>query len=220
MKIEISEIIRQACPELALGIIECHTINTHTSEFLWNEMNHEISNIKANFTIEQINQRKEISETRKTYKKLGKDPNRYRPSAEALCRRIVRGIPIYSVNTLVDIINIVSVRSGFSIGAFDIEKIKGDLILDKGNSYDEFEAIGRGILNIEGLPVYRDETGGIGTPTSDCERTKISADTTRLLVIINAFGGVEGLDNCIEHCANLLYKYTEVSDLKIRIINE
>lgn len=218
MEIRISDLIRQTCPALALGIIECYTINSPTSDYLWNEMNIEVSGIKADFTIEQINQRKEISETRKAYKKLGKDPNRYRPSAEALCRRIVRGIPIYSVNTLVDIINIVSVRSGFSIGAFDMEKIKGDLILDAGRSHDEFEAIGRGILNIEGLPVYRDETGGIGTPTSDCERTKISADTSQVLVIINAFGGLEGLDKCIDHCTYLLNKYTVVTDLKARII--
>ncbi|MBK7096667.1 MAG: hypothetical protein IPH57_16970 [Saprospiraceae bacterium] len=215
MEITISEIIRDACPALALGIIECKTINSLTTESLWDEMNIEVSRIKADFTIEHINQGIAIRETRNAYKKLGKDPNRYRPSAEALCRRIVRGIPIYRVNTLVDIINLVSIRSGFSIGAFDMHKINGDLILDVGRRDDEFEAIGRGIMNIEGLPVYRDETGGIGTPTSDCDRTKITLETTHMVIIINAYSGKKGLVETLDHCVGLLKKYASADNILI-----
>jgi hypothetical protein len=109
--------------------------------------------------LEDINKRIAIAATRRVYKALGKDPNRYRPSAEALCRRIVRDIPVYRVSLLVDIINLVSIRSGFSIGGFDLTKIQGDLRLGVGTAEDEFEAIGRGLLNIEGLPVYRDAVG-------------------------------------------------------------
>jgi DNA/RNA-binding domain of Phe-tRNA-synthetase-like protein len=148
---------------------------------------------------------------------LGKDPNRYRPSSEALCRRIVRGIPIYRLNTLVDIINIVSISSGFSIGAFDHDKIQGQVILDIGRSEDQFEAIGRGLLNIEGLPVFRDEISGIGTPTSDCERTKITMDTNDILIIINAYSGTEGLTQCIDYCKYLLIKYSLAQNIVSRI---
>ena len=63
------------------------------------------------------------------YKRLGKDPNRYRPSAEALRRRILRGLPLYKIDTLVDIVNLVSIRSGYSIGGFDADKIVGGLEL-------------------------------------------------------------------------------------------
>lgn len=86
-------------------------------------MDIEASRIKSLYAIEEINKRPEIAATRNIYKSLGKDPNRYRPSAEALCRRIVRDIPVYKVSTLVDIINLVSIRNGFSIGGFDIDKI-------------------------------------------------------------------------------------------------
>lgn len=215
MKITISHRIREACPELSLAIIDCIVHNSQTTPALWNEMEVEIQRLSASFSLEEINKRPEITATRKAYKAFGKDPNRYRPSAEALCRRIARGIPIYQVNSLVDIINLVSIRSGYSIGGFDFDKIKGDIELGVGTNEDVFDAIGRGLLNVEGLPLYRDEVGGIGTPTSDNERTKISDDTTHLLLIINDFLGKEGLQKAIEHAINLLKEHAGLQEYKI-----
>ncbi len=212
MKIEVSTKIREACPQLALAVITCEVTNSATSDDFWNEMEAEIGHFKSSFLLEQINKRPEIASTRKIYKTLGKDPNRYRPSAEALCRRIVRDIPIYRVSTLVDIINLVSIRSGFSIGGFDMDKIQGDIELGVGTSNDEFEAIGRGLLNVEGLPLYRDSAGGIGTPTSDNERTKISINTTRLFLIINGFSGKPGLQEAVKHSIELLGKYAKLKE--------
>ena len=182
-------------------------------------MEAEIQLFSATHTLEDINRRSEIKATRQVYKKLGKDPNRYRPSAEALCRRIVRNIPVYKVSTLVDIINLVSIRSGFSIGGFDSNKIKGDIELGVGSDKDEFEAIGRGALNVVGLPLYRDETGGIGTPTSDHERTKISPNTTKLLMIINGYSGNEGLKEAVNHAIQLLRKYAGLKEYEVEVVD-
>jgi len=210
MKITISQTIKEAFPELTLAIITCEVVNTSTSEGLWSEIEAEVLKVSSTFTLQEINKRPQIEATRKAYKVLGKDPNRYRPSAEALCRRIVRSIPIYKVSSLVDIINLVSIRSGFSIGGFDIDKIQGDIELRVGTNQDVFEAIGRGLLNVEGLPLYRDKIGGIGTPTSDNERTKISEDTTNLLMILNGYSGKEGLQEAIHHAIQLLTDYAHL----------
>lgn len=89
---------------------------------------------------------------RQAYKRLGKDPNRYRPSSEALRRRILRELPLYKVDTLVDLINLVSIRSGYSIGGFDADKIAGgSLVLGVGREGEIYHGIGRGELNIAGL---------------------------------------------------------------------
>jgi len=219
MKIEVTEKIKAVCPQLELAILTAEVINSPTSDAFWTEMNEEIRQISTKFSIEEINKRPQILATRKVYKALGKDPNRYRPSAEALCRRIVRGIDIYRVSTLVDVINLVSIRSGISIGGFDMDKIEGKFIrLTVGSANDEFEAIGRGSLNVEGLPLYRDNIGGIGTPTSDNERTKISENTTRLLLIFNGYNGVEGLENAVNHALILLQKYAELQNAKLEYI--
>lgn len=219
MDIVISNRIREACPQLVLATITCEVKNAETSSEFWSEMEAEIQRIKLVYALEEINKRPEIAATRKIYKILGKDPNRYRPSAEALCRRILREIPIYKVSTLVDVINLVSIRSGFSIGGFDLEKIEGEEIrLEVGTADDEFEAIGRGLLNVEGLPLYKDKTGGIGTPTSDNERTKISADTTSLLMIINGYSGRSGLQDAVDFSIELLGKYAELANVKVHFI--
>ena len=219
MDIVISNKMREACPQLVLATIICEVKNSDTSSEFWSEMEAEIQRIKSVCALEEINKRPEIAATRKVYKILGKDPNRYRPSAEALCRRILREIPIYKVSTLVDVINLVSIRSGFSIGGFDLEKIEGEEIrLVVGTTDDEFEAIGRGPLNVEGLPLYKDKTGGIGTPTSDNERTKISADTTRPLMIINGYSGRSGLQDAVDFSIELLGKYAELANLKVHFI--
>ncbi|MFA5657277.1 MAG: hypothetical protein WDA37_11090, partial [Dysgonamonadaceae bacterium] len=87
-----------------------------------------------------------------------------------------------------------------------------------GQKDEKFEAIARGFLNIEGLPVYRDSVGGIGTPTSDEERTKIGLETKRLLMLMNAYSGKEGLEEAIEYAIQILKKYAGAEDIEVRII--
>ena len=215
MQVTISPEIKASCPEFTLALISCEVQNGPTTEAFWAEMEEEVARIKSTFQLDEINKRTAIAATRRVYKALGKDPNRYRPSAEALCRRIVRDIPVYRVSLLVDIINLVSIRSGFSIGGFDLTKIQGDLRLGVGTAEDEFEAIGRGLLNIEGLPVYRDTVGGIGTPTSDNERTKISDNTSQLLMIINGYSGKAGLQEAVDHTIELLSRHAALKAWKV-----
>jgi DNA/RNA-binding domain of Phe-tRNA-synthetase-like protein len=215
MKIVISEKVRRTWPKLRILIICCEVENSESNSGLWIEIEKESQQFRKTYSIEEINKRPEIDATRKAYKTFGKDPNRYRPSAEALCRRIVREIPIYRVNTLVDIINMVSIRSGFSIGGFDLDKIQGDVELGIGTKMDEFDAIGRGLLNVEGLPLYRDRVGGIGTPTSDNERTKICMETSQLLLIINGYSGEKGLSEAAIHAIELFQKYAKLKKYEI-----
>ena len=119
--------------------------------------------------------------------------------------------------TLVDLINLVSLRTGYSIGGFDADKIQGtDLCLGVGRADEPFEGIGRGTLNIEGLPVFRDAVGGIGTPTSDNERTKMDVGTRRILAIINGYDGDEQrLNEAVGMTQELLRKYAESDGGKV-----
>ena len=103
-------------------------------------------------------------------------------------RRVVRGLGLYDVSALVDSGNMLSLATGWSVGVFDRDKIAGDLIrLGVGREGEEYEGIGRGPLNIKGLPVLRDEIGGFGTPTSDHERTRTEQDTCHISVTLHVF---------------------------------
>ncbi len=210
LTIKVSEEIRRVCPDFAGAAIDAKVKNTPYNEGLWRAIDKFTIEYREKYTVDSIKSMPAIQATRQAYKRCGKDPSRYRPSSEALCRRILRGIPLYRIDTLVDLINLVSIRSGYSIGGFDADKIQGDtLILGIGKSGEPYEGIGRGELNIEGMPVYRDAVGGIGTPTSDNERTKIELGTTHLLAIINGYDGKGGLADAVEYMQSLLREYTD-----------
>ena len=215
IQIELSSEIKTACPELKVLAIACQVKNSPSDAALWQEIAAEEAAVKATCRIEEVNKWAPIKATRTAYKRLGKDPNRYRPSAEALRRRILRDLPLYRIDTLVDLINLVSIRSGYSIGGFDADKIEGDLTLGVGREGELYKGIGRGVLNIAGLPVYRDRVGGIGTPTSDEERTKISMETTSLLMIINGYSGSEGLSEAGEYAIDLLRRYASAENVRV-----
>ena len=214
--ITLSEEIKRLCPAFqGVAVMAQVTNSVHNAE-LWREINAFTRELRAGETAESIKQQPAIAATREAYKRCGKDPSRYRPSAEALRRRLMRGIALYQIDTLVDLINLVSLRTGYSIGGFDADKIQGtDLKLGVGRAEEPFEGIGRGVLNIEGLPVYRDAVGGIGTPTSDNERTKMDLDTQHILAIVNGYSGQEGLREAAEMIQELLKKYTSSDGGKI-----
>ncbi|WP_286642997.1 phenylalanine--tRNA ligase beta subunit-related protein, partial [Duncaniella freteri] len=164
MDIRIEDTIRQAAPGLLVVAIEADVTNGETSEELWALLNRAAADIRDITELPDINRRPGIRATRDAYKALGKEPNRYRPSAEALCRRVVKGMELYRINALVDLINLVSLLSGYSIGGFDADRIQGEVLsLGVGREGEPFETIGRGVLNIACMPVYRDSIGGIGT---------------------------------------------------------
>lgn len=218
MKVSISSLVSEACPGMQAGIIKASVINSETSDALWDELQTEAARIAATYATDTLSKRPAIAGTRQAYKTFGKDPARYRVSSEALCRRAIRGLDLYRINTLVDLINVVSMRSGYSIGGFDADRIEGDMTLGVGTADDVFYGIGRGQLNIEGMPVYRDNVGGVGTPTSDNERTKITMDTTHLLITINAYAPEMPLEECMQWTIELLNKYAQATDVESYII--
>ena len=205
------------CPEYRGAAVYAEVVNSPFSEGLWQEIDAFTRELRARDTADSIKQQPAIAATREAYRRLGKDPSRYRPSAEALRRRLLRGLELYRIDTLVDLINLVSLRTGYSIGGFDADKIQGtDLCLGVGQAGEPFEGIGRGPLNIEGLPVWRDAQGGIGTPTSDHERTKMDVGTRHILAIINGYDGDERrLREAAEMTQELLRKYAGSRDEEI-----
>lgn len=218
ISISISELIYETCPEYVSVQLECEVKNSEFNISLWHDIKSFTNDFMKNTKVRDINKFTPILATRNVYKKLGKDPNRYRPSAEALRRRILKGNELYKINTLVDAINLISLKTGYSVGGFDADLIQGDLELGVGQKDEKFEAIARGFLNIENLPVYRDSIGGIGTPTSDEERTKIGLDTNKLLMLLNAYSGKKNLDEAIEYANDVLKKYVEAKKIKVRVI--
>ncbi|MBT6006902.1 MAG: hypothetical protein HOG79_14380, partial [Prolixibacteraceae bacterium] len=130
--ITISLELKNKVPGLELSCIECDVQFQQKNEVLWSEIQQKIVEISANIKIEQISKISTISASRKAYKACGKDPARYRLSAEALLRRVIKRKELYQVNNVVDLLNLVSISTGFSIGGYDVEKINGDVVFGIG----------------------------------------------------------------------------------------
>lgn len=219
MKINIEDEIAQVAPDYKVIFVTADVRNQPTDDRLWNEIESFASSFKELHEMADINKRPGIAGTRETYKRLGKEPNRYRPSTEALCRRMVKGLGLYRSTALVDLINLLSVCCGHSIGGFDGDRIAGDtLSLGVGREDEPYEAIGRGQLNIACLPVFRDAVGGVGTPTSDNDRTKLSDDTRHLVMTINVYRPEMPDDEIIALTRRLLEDYAAAENITFETV--
>jgi DNA/RNA-binding domain of Phe-tRNA-synthetase-like protein len=148
-----------------------------------------------------------ILATRAAYKALGKDPARYRGSAEALLRRVIAGKGLPRINNVVDVINLVSVESRLPVGLYDLAQVRGDILFRAGRAGETYKGIGKYDLNLEALPVFCDAVGPHGSPTSDSERTMVTLETKRVIAIIISFGGADGLERWAERMSELLKQY-------------
>jgi len=121
-------------------------------------------------------------DARSLYKALGLDPTKTRPSNEALLRRVLKGEALYRVNTLVDALNLCSLRFQLPFGLYDLAQVRPPVVLRKGRPGESYEGIRKGPVNVEGRPTLADEGGAFGNPTSDSARTMITVQTTSTLV--------------------------------------
>lgn len=211
VKVIVSQEIENVCPGFVGACIDAQVVNFKFCQPLWDEIHELGEKFKQTLTTETLKEIPSIAATRRVYRACGKDPSRYRPASEALIRRMLKGKELYQIDTLVDLINVASIAYGYSIGGFDADKFVGDtLTLGVGREGEPYEGIGRGMINIAGLPVYRDAKGDVGTPTSDNERTKIDINTTHLVVLINGYDGNEQrVRENAEYIQELLKKYCQ-----------
>ncbi len=160
----------------------------------------------------------QIMETRKAYKALGKDPARYRPAAEALTRRLLQGKGLYHVNNVVEVNNLISIKSGISIGTYICDAIEGDVTFRRAGEGESYKGIGRGYLNLEGLPVFSDDLGPFGCPTSDSERTMIREGNQHVIMILICFGEEGALAASAQMAQDLLKVHCSAKNITVSFL--
>ena len=116
MKIIIDEKIIEKCKDVAIGTIEAEVVVKEDNEELWKSIDEKAKVIEEKIDVKEISKIKNIADSRVAYKVFGKDPSRYRLSSEALYRRIARGLGLYRINNVVDINNLISLQSAYSVG--------------------------------------------------------------------------------------------------------
>ncbi|MGN0135546.1 phenylalanine--tRNA ligase beta subunit-related protein [Anaerotignum sp.] len=217
INVKIDASLKERCPNAALGLLRCRVEVAPDSEEFLSMLNSKIAEL-SEVELSQANKREKIQSTRKAYKALGKDPNRYRSSAEAMCRRIAKERGLYYINNVVDINNYLSIKSGYSMGTYDLAHTTGEITWMRAPEGTAYRGIGKDVLNIEFLPVLFDEEGPFGNPTSDNDRTMITEETKDLLLVYYAFDGEADLPGLLEEAKELLEKYAEGKEFETKIL--
>ena len=216
--IKISEEIKDLCPNVALGLIQAKVKVEESSEALLKEIDDCCSALQNELKLEELTSQKAINDGREAYKSFGKSPSKYRLSSEALVRRILQGKGIYRVNNIVDINNLISIKSKFPVGSYDVSSIKGTVLLNRAHDGATYKGIGKSDLNIEHLPVLADNDGPFGSPTSDSERAMIGESSKEIVMCIYSFSGDADLEGYLSSAKELLEKYADGSDFETRIV--
>jgi DNA/RNA-binding domain of Phe-tRNA-synthetase-like protein len=212
MRVTIDPDLKAKCPRTALGCVTAHIDASQSSAELIAELRVCEEAVLKLPEPRAVLESPHILATRAGYKALGKDPARYRGSAEALLRRIIAGKGLPQINSVVDIINLVSVESRLPIGLYDLAHVQGDVVFRAGRAGETYKGIGKYDLNLEGLPVFCDALGPHGSPTSDSERTMVTSSTREVLAVIISFGGSEELPRWSSRLATLLERYANGRD--------
>src|SRR6266404_6474904 len=205
--IRIAAELKAKCPKAALGCVEAALETGATPPGLDEALRSCAGKIAKLPEPRAVLESSAILATRAGYKALGKDPARYRGSAEALIRRIVAGKGLPRIHAIVDIINIVSVESRLPIGLYDLAHVRGDITFRAGRAGETYKGIGKYDLNLEHLPLFADELGPHGSATSDSERTMVTQETNSVLAIFVSFGGPENLERYAKRMKSLLAEF-------------
>ena len=218
MEVLIDKQLKEEC-NVNLGCIFYKTNVIKTNKELWEYIEKEvINNVKEMFNLENLTEQINIKTSRKAYKALGKEPSRYRVSSEALIRRILQGKGLYRINNVVDTNNLISIETGYSVGSYDLENLHGNINFRIGNIGEKYQGIGKEMINIENLPVFADDFGAYGSPTSDSTIAMITEKSKDILTVLISFNGMKDLEESIDIAKKYLTKYADAEDIRSIIV--
>lgn len=215
MEVRIDSSVKEKVESVRLGCLVYDVKVKEKNEELWEKLENEIFPQLVSVIEEKgINGVENISSSKKAYKSLGKDPNRYRVSSEALYRRIKQGKGLYQINTVVDTNNLISLETGFSAGSYDLKNVKGNIVLRKGAEGETYKGIGKDDINIENLPVLADSEGAFGSPTSDSTKAMVTSNSEKILTLIYCFSKDENLEKILNKSKEYLEKYAGAENVE------
>ena len=216
--VKIDAEMKTKCPRVALACVTADVLAGATPETLDHKLRACEERIVKLAEPKAVLESAAILATRAAYKALGKDPARYRGSAEALLRRVIAGKGLPRINNVVDVINLVSVESRLPVGLYDLAHVQGDILFRAGRAGETYKGIGKYDLNLEGLPVFCDAQGPHGSPTSDSERTMVTEATKRVIVIIISFGGADGVERWAQKMSEQMKQRASGRNIETRVV--
>lgn len=185
MEIQLSPLLQTQVPNFKLGVIKYENIQVGDSpQMLKGRLRLFQESLYFDLEEKSLNEFPGIKEWKKVFKDAGTDPNRYRPSVEAMFRRIKKQNYLGSINSAADINNFFSLQYQVPIGIYDLDKLKGNIEIKIGAEQDEYTGINGRVINMDKKILSRDELGAFGSPYVDSERTAVTTETTSAIQFV------------------------------------
>ena len=187
MQLQLDEQLKTGIAGVTFGMVTIHGVTVRESdEHLWKQVEILSQRLAREFTLDRLSEDQQIAAVRGLQKSFGFDPTRYRPSSESLLRRVLKGQGLYQINTAVDVNNLCSLEFLLPMCSYDLRNVEGQVCVRIGKTGEEYPGIGRQVFQAENKVIIADESGIMGSTVSDSERTKVSTETTDILLAIYA----------------------------------
>jgi len=187
MQLQLDEQLKSRIASVTFGMVTIHGVTVRESdERLWKQIEILSQRLAREFSLDHLSENKQIAAVRGLQKSFGFDPTRYRPSSESLLRRVLKGQGLYQINTAVDVNNLCSLEFLLPMCSYDLRNVEGQIRVRIGKDGEEYPGIGRQVFQIENKVIIADDRGIMGSTVSDSERTKVTTETTDILLAIYA----------------------------------
>lgn len=215
MNVIIDQKLYETYSEIRLGCLSFQAEVRASADQFWDDMNKELlPEVRASIEGREWSEIPGVRGSRLAYKAFGRNPGRYRVSSEALLRRVRRGDDLYRINSVVDVNNRISLRSGLSAGSYDLDQLQGDIVLRKAGAGEGYPGIGKDFLDMENMLILSDDKGPFGSSMSDSTRAMVTGDSHNILTVIYCFEESIDLPSLLNEASDAFIKYAGVTDVK------
>lgn len=184
MEITIQRHIKEILPDFKIGTIHYNNITVSESpQMLKGRLQLFQEQLYFDLEDKDITHFPGLLEWQLVWKALGSSPSRYRPSAEALFRRIKKQNYLPSIHSAVDMNSFLSLQYEIPLGLYDADKINGDVEIALGTEEDQFEGLNNRTNTLDNILVSKDAQGAFGSPYVDSTRTAVTENTKNALHI-------------------------------------
>ena len=213
--VAINEKLYAVYPEIRLGLLRfCAEIKEPDDRF-WSYMNTEVlPQVRAAIEGKEWSDIPGIRSSRAAYKSFGRNPGRYRVSSEALLRRVKRGDELYHINSVVDVNNLISVKSGLSVGSYDLDRISGAIVFRKAEHGEGYLGIGKEFLDMENMLVLADDDGIFGSSMSDSTRAMVTEKSRNILTVIYCFENAIDMETLLAESQSAFAHFALASNIE------
>lgn len=214
-EVNIDEQLFKTYPDIRLGLMRFEADVKPSDEQFWAYMDSEVlPTVRAEVEGREWSDIPGIRGSRAAYKAFGRNPGRYRVSSEALIRRVRRGDALYRINSVVDVNNLISVKSGLSVGSYDLDRIHGSVTLRRAEPGEGYTGIGKDFLDMENMLVLADNDGIFGSSMSDSTRAMVTENTKNILAVIYCFESGIDLQTLLADASSAFERFAGVKNVE------